>query len=536
MFAPPDSLDQVMRLFKFLLGAALALSMFSCGGAGNHPAMPPPRIDTHECSTGNIQDYNQTLETLLSTVLLEYKPNQMTGTLVCHGTKIRFEGGHNQMAMLNPTMFDDIQIIKKPEGGDQVKNLVRRDGLGVPVVMMQKFRKDKSSLTKLFPLNGRHLPATLVAEPDDNGVLVFKFHHTRNVQNIAFHGKYHDLAYDLSTPLSRSMRGSLNGNMALNGLVDSDRYLGDTGIYVPDVYDPGKIPVVFVHGLKSDPHIWQNAMNEVLRDPELRKKYQCWYFLYPTGLPIYASAAKLRHMLNLARDHYDPGHGNAQMNQIVLVGHSMGGIISRMQTIDSGMDIYDSCFVKPLAQLPVEPLTKNLIRESMIFKRVPFVKRVIFVATPHQGSSVAQIPIVNLASLLVHPTRALDAVTLDIRLHAKDSVNPKLLTFRNFGACSTLTLSPDHPLLAAMQKRTIQVPYHSVIAAQHFDTDPTNTSDGIVAYWSSHISGAQSEKIVAGNHGCIRLPAVSEEILRILRLHCDTSAMAKRATHHLSLE
>ena len=521
----------MMWTFKFLSTAVVALSLFSCSNAGNYPGFPLPKIDTLLIRTASIQHYNELLETLLATVLLEYKPSHMKGTIVCRGNKIRFEGERNEMEFLNPALFDNIQIIGNPEGCEQVNNLVRRDGVGVPVVMMQKFRKEKSSLTKLFPLNGRHLPATLVAATDANGILVFKFHHTRNVQSIFFHGKSHDLAYDLRTPLCRSMKGSLNGNMALHGLIDSGRYLGDTGIYVPDVYDPNKIPVVFVHGLKSSPHIWQNAMNEVLRDPELRKNYQCWYFLYPTGLPIYASAAKLRHMLNLARNFYDPGHSNPQMNRMVLVGHSMGGIISRMQTIDSGTDFYNSSFIKPLEQLPVKPITKDLIRDSMLFERLPFVKRAVFVATPHQGSSVAQLPVVTLASLLIHPTKALDSATLDIRLHAKDSINPKLLAFRNFGVCSTLTLSPDHPLLAALQKRVIQVPYHSVIAANKPEADPKNTSDGIVAYWSSHISGAQSEKIIAGNHGCIRLPAVSEEILRILRLHCHSPSMTRRAAH-----
>ena len=473
-----DSIRLVMQYLKFTFLPALALAVASCATPRLRPADAFPHVPPIVSHSADFRGYNQSLDTLLSQLLLDYRPDQLRGTLVWHGTKIRFDAGHDKLTLLDPSEFDAIEVIRKPEGGDQVSHLVRREGLGLPVVMMQKFRKEKSSPTKLFPLNGRHLPATLVAQPDRDGTWVLRFHHTRNVQRIQVSGKAQDLAYDLSTPLARSMAGSTNGHMALRGLFHSDRYLEDTGIYVPDVYDPGKIPVVFVHGIKSDPHIWQNAMNEVLRDPELRKKYQCWYFLYPTGLPIYASAAKLRRMLYLARNYYDPGHRSPQMSQMVLVGHSMGGILCRMQAIDSGRDIYDSSFIIPLEQLPVQQSSKRLIREVLTFDRVPFVRRVVFVATPHRGSLVAQGPLVRTMSILVHPTRNLDAVTLDVRLHAKHALHPKLLEFKNFGARSTHTLAPDHPLLDALQKRKIAIPYHTVIAATHPELNLANTTDG----------------------------------------------------------
>jgi hypothetical protein len=431
------------------------------------------------------------------------------------------DAGDSELLQLDPQQFDDVAIIRHAEGGNQVQSLVIRTGLGIPVVMRQIYKAEKASGKKLFPLNGRNLPATLIADLDPNGAIVLRFHHTRNVQQALVHGAMRNLAYDLSTPLHRSMGSRFQNNMALRGLINSDRYLDDTGIYVPDVYDPAKIPVVFVHGLKSDPHIWQNAMNEVLRDPELRKKYQCWYFLYPTGLPVYASAAKLRRMLYIASDHYDPRHTNAQMNRMVLVGHSMGGLLSRMQTIESGDEIYDAFFTKPLDQLPLKPLTKELIQDSMVFHRVPFVKRTVFVASPHQGSSVAQVPLVRAFGLLVDPSNKLDAVTMDIRLNANQSLNPGLRKFRNMGCRSVQTLSPQHPILTSLQKRPMAAPCHSIIARRQERGDVKDTSDGVVAYWSSHVAQAQSELVVNGTHSCTRLPEVAAEILRILRLHVE---------------
>lgn len=474
---------------------------------------------TADVSDAELTSYNQAVAALLQKMLIARKPAEMSGIIEVDGVTLRVDGGHDELRLLDPTRFDGIEMIRESEGENQVLHLVKRSGLGVPVVMMQKYDAKKASGKKLFPLNGRHLPATAVIEQEASGQLVLRFHHTRNVQEVAFRGRTRELAYDLSTPLHRSMGDRFLNNMAFRGLFNSDRYLESTGIYLPDVYDPNKIPVVFVHGLKSDPHIWQNAMNEVLRDPVLRNKYQCWYFLYPTGLPVYASAEKLRRMLYIARDHYDPSHSNPQMNQMVLVGHSMGGLLSRMQTIDSGDEIYRSFFVKPLDQLHLKPLTKKLIHDAMVFDRVPFVKRAVFVASPHQGSSMAEIPIMRAVGMLVNPTSNLDAVTMDIRLNAYNDLNPDLWKFKNLGCRSVQTLSPEHPLLKALKRCPTQVPYHSIIAAKQDDEDLWQTSDGVVAYWSSHVYNAQSECVVDGTHSCTRLPDVSEEILRILSLH-----------------
>lgn len=466
-----------------------------------------------------IHAYNAELVKLLTDLFRLKSPAQLKGEVWLRGERIRIDTGSNELRQLDPSTFDEISILQHDRGSNQVQNQVRRDGVGIPLVMRQKFDPRKATGKKLFPLNGRHLPATAVIDLDSQGCLVLRLIHTRNVEVAMVGGATQVLAYDLSTPLHRSMGGGILHEIALDGLMNSDRYLDDTGIYLPDVYDPAKIPVVFVHGLKSDPRIWQNTMNEVLHDPQLRKKYQCWYFLYPTGLPVYASAEKLRRMLHVARDHYDPDHKNQAMNQMILVGHSMGGLLSRMQTIDSKDDIYQSFFRRPLQQLNLQPQTKKLIQEAMFFERVSFVKRVVFVASPHQGSSVAQIPVIRALGMLVNPTETLNSITMDIRLHANRDLQPALYKFRNMGCRSVQTLSPEHPILQSLQKCPIQVPTHSIIARKQPNGDVAETTDGVVAYWSSHLAAAKSEHVVHGSHGCTRLPEVSAEILRILRLH-----------------
>lgn len=79
-------------------------------------------------------------------------------------------------------------------------------------------------------------------------------------------------------------------------------------------------------------------------------------------------------------------------------------------------------------------------------------------------------------------------------------------------------LSPSNPLLKALDSRPLKVPFHSIIGDRGKGDTP-NSSDGVVAYWSSHLAGAESERIVPGPHGSCELPETLDELRRILRLH-----------------
>jgi hypothetical protein len=82
------------------------------------------------------------------------------------------------------------------------------------------------------------------------------------------------------------------------------------------------------------------------------------------------------------------------------------------------------------------------------------------------------------------------------------------------------TLSPRNRFVREMNKFPIspEVPYHSIIGDRGRGDTP-NSSDGVVAYWSSHLDGAQSEKIVPSNHSSPLNPEAIAEVKRILLLH-----------------
>ena len=141
---------------------------------------------------------------------------------------------------------------------------------------------------------------------------------------------------------------------------------------------------------------WVPLVNTIWADPILRRNYQVWVFSYPSGYPIPYSALLLRRELDALNKTF-PNH-----RQIVLVGHSMGGILSRLMITDSSGDKVWRYFFGTLpAQTKLSPESKALVREALVFKRRRDVARVIFISTPHRGSLIAGSPIGRIASGMI---------------------------------------------------------------------------------------------------------------------------------------
>lgn len=472
-----------------------------------------------EASPGAQLVWRATLRGLLVSLGQHGPPETWTGTQSIDGWTVTFAGSGDREAVIAPSTCDEIRpVLPKPL--KRLTSRVETEGAGLPVVMVQ--RRSARRADPYLPLNGRRLPATLTAEFTGERKVTLAFHNTRKEDKAVVRGDQRPLASDLSAPIASAMAHSYFGRFAIRGLFLPDRFLDDAGIYTPEPYDPAKIPVVFVHGINSDPHIWGAAMNTIAGDPELRKRYQCWYYLYPTGNTIQGAAAGLRRSLRQARDYYDPKHESAAMDQMVLVGHSMGGLLSRMQVIDSGPDFYRAFFTVPPEQLPFSEENLKLIKSTLEFEHQPFVKRVVFICVPHRGSSVVDLSIMRNLTRLIQPTVIIRGLLNEMTGVARFAINPALYRFRNLGTRSTENLSPYNPLLPAMSSRPILAPFHNIIAV----FSPLSrkkalnaTTDGAVPYSSAWLPGAESTKVVSGFHSCTEYPAVCDEVARILRLH-----------------
>ena len=476
----------------------------------------PPR---GEESPQQRQAYAAAAGRLLTALASRLPLNSWSGSRTVDGWTLTFAPSTADTPAIAPASSDSITAVPTRPVGKDLPPGASGSGLGLPVVIRQEYDAGRASSKKLFPLNGRHLPATLTVDFTGPGAATLTFHDTWQSTRARLKGRTRTLAFDFSHAIHRSMDPKFLGAFSLRGLLRPDEALDDAGLYVPFPYDPARIPVVFVHGLNSDPHIWERAMLELAADPQLRARYQPWYFLYPTGLPIHGSAAQLRRALATAVRHYDPEGNDALLRRMVLVGHSMGGIISRLQATDSGNDIYSAYFTAPPDALSISAANRRKVEESLFFKPAPFVSRVVFVAVPHRGSRVADFRIVQALTGLIRRAVRVDEFVSDVARNADTLLNPELRAFKDLGGRSVQNLSPRHPILKAMDRRPIAVPHHSIIGVLNPRKPLAESTDGVVPYSSSHLDSALSEKTVHAWHGCTAKPEVTAEIRRLLRAH-----------------
>jgi pimeloyl-ACP methyl ester carboxylesterase len=398
------------------------------------------------------------------------------------------------------------------------------NGFGCPVILIMKGTDDVLQRYRALPQNGIHLPATAVLvfgeQQHRSGrrpveLLLFN---TRNSSITQIDRREVHLAFDLTAPLELQFRNRFVLNLGLSGLLRPEQNAHRAGIFATEPYDPNKIPVIFVHGLNSAPFTWQNVMNAIVGDPALRTRYQMWYFIYPTGRGISSSALLLRQNLISMKRYFDPKSIDPGISQAVIIGHSMGGILARMQVIDSGDDFRRAYFNKPVDELKLSAENRARVRASLEFSHVPWIRRVVFAATPHRGSRLADWGIVRFMLFLIHiPVTTAEVVT-EMTEFNFDAINPELHGFGGLGVRSVQYLSPRHPFFRALNARPIEVPFHSIIGDRGRGDTP-NSSDGVVPYWSSHVEGAQSEKIVPASHNLTEDPETIKEIRRILREH-----------------
>jgi pimeloyl-ACP methyl ester carboxylesterase len=286
----------------------------------------------------------------------------------------------------------------------------------------------------------------------------------------------------------------------------------NTGLFMLQPYDPDRIPLVFVHGLISTPRMWRNVINELEKDPVLRERYQCWVFSYPTGNPPLYSALRLREELAKVRQRYPDS------KDMVFVGHSMGGILTRTQVTTVDRDAWNAIGRDRADQFFANVKPGDLIDRCTTFKANPHIDRAIFICTPHRGSEMAIGTIGELAIKLI-------SLPVDIVSTTANTLGNSVAMITgdaNRMPTSIDGLSPSNPTLKVLDTRPIEVPLHSIIGDRGKGDTP-NSSDGVVEYWSSHLKSAESEKIVPGPHGACELPETLDELRRLLHLHLTSN-------------
>lgn len=280
-----------------------------------------------------------------------------------------------------------------------------------------------------------------------------------------------------------------------------------------------RIPLVLVHGTASSPARWAELVNEVEGDPRLRDRYQIWLFVYETGNPIGYSAGRLRQALQNVVRELDPEDKAPALHRMVVIGHSQGGLLTKLTAVESGTRFWDNISQTPIDKLTLEPDMRELLQRSLFFTPLPFVSRVVFIATPHHGSYQAALRLGRLASWLVTIPGDLTQRALTTISQNQDELLRQKMTKL---PTSVDNMDPSNPFIQTLSSLPVadNITAHSIIPV--LGKGPlAGGNDGIVAYDSAHIDGVESELVVRFGHSVQSHPKAIEEVRRILTEHLD---------------
>jgi pimeloyl-ACP methyl ester carboxylesterase len=288
-----------------------------------------------------------------------------------------------------------------------------------------------------------------------------------------------------------------------------------TGIYLIHPYDPNKIPILFIHGLLGSPISWQNLTNDLCSDPKILEHYQPWFFLYPTGQPVLESAAQLREDLQATQRLFDPSGRAVASHHVVVVAHSMGGLLAHTLISDSGAALWNVFATKPLNSLKLSADEKDLILKYFFFRHQASIDRVIFLSVPHRGSVLAGGIVGSIGNRIIQHSKSPAHAMKELAAQYPGILDPYFARVNARGGPTSLFSLAPNPLLNGLADLPIKVPFHSIIGHLGPDEGPHST-DGLVEYYSSHLEGAESEKIVPAGHYLMAHPETVAEIKRIL--------------------
>jgi hypothetical protein len=410
--------------------------------------------------------------------------------------------------MWNPALYNFTPADEFTIGGAYVKDHVTRPGIGAPVVAVGK--KLNTEWRTNYLMKRIYYGVTAVARFQGNRCIL-SFEDPLEKETVSVDGHTMNLAADFTVPLAVMLASAGPQVPKLERMLFPEKYAETAQLARLEPYNPNKAVVLVIHGLMDSPSTWAPMIIKLRSDPEIRRNYQFWFYSYPSGYPYPYSASILREKLNDVEKRY-PMH-----RPMVVIGHSMGGCISRLLITDTKEDLWKLLFNKTPAATSLPLSSKKIYTDALIFKHRQEVGRVIFIAAPLKGSKIASISLGRIGSMLIRtPKKLLLAGNDALKVATFQSNDLKLKRAPN----SIDTLSPKNRFVRMINKIPITpgIPYHT-IQGDRGRGDSPNSSDGVVPYWSSHMESAQSECIVPSDHGAHQNPKAFDEVARILKLN-----------------
>ena len=477
-------------------------------------------FSTQQAVVGLFNRYRDQLEKSVSqekTYLLDFSPWQVSGSTA--GLSLSHKGQlPNELVAASALTFKGL------------RNQYRRDGLGAElvavfassVVKQEDENKPWSetpfpSVTVMLRFPGNSIESVLAG----NQVELQGFDPHKNV-SVDVRGIRVPLAANFTSGYGLWLARSGFAQESLLSLIGRSETLDKPRIYLMQPFDPNRRVILMLHGLASSPEAWVNVANEVLGDEELRQNFQIWQVYYPTNLPLPFNNRGIRDAVDATLKNFDPQGSRRASRDMVLIGHSMGGVLARLMVSDSGDQLWESVLDRYNISRQREQRLRRKIEPYVIFSAMPQPTRAIFIAAPHRGTPYAENRFAQFVSGLIRlPATVLSRVTeIGQLLVNSDNASDEPLV----GAINSIkNLSDQDPFVQESAKLPItdRVKFHSIMGNDTPKLALEDSSDGVVPYASAKLEGTASELVVNSWHSVQETPEAIVEVRRILREHLD---------------
>jgi pimeloyl-ACP methyl ester carboxylesterase len=421
----------------------------------------------------------------------------------------------------DPSLYKFVPADQFDIHGKYVAERSTKAGIGAPLVAIGREKNSRAREDFALP----HIFYGVTAVIRFRGQTAeLAFEDPLATETVSFHGRRLPLAADFTVPLAVMLQQAEPKKFELSRMLQPAKFAETARISRLQPYDPNKTVVLVIHGLMDTPATWTPLINRLRADESIRRHFQFWFYSYPSGYPYPYSASILRRQLDAVQKKYPV------RKPMVVIGHSMGGCISRLLITDPGQELWKKLIGRPVNEAPLEGATRGILTESLIFKSRPEVGRVIFVAAPLRGSDLATHWLGRIGSSLIQPPQLLLQVGRDaMSLATFQGDDLRLRRMPN----SIDHLAPNNRFVRAINSIPMnsRVPVHVISGDRgkggNSDKTPPVKSDGIVPYWSSHIPTAVSEKVVPSDHAAHQNTEAIAEITRILKSHSAQQTLGR---------
>jgi hypothetical protein len=282
----------------------------------------------------------------------------------------------------------------------ELKRVYSCPGLGVPILGTSR-DAGLRGCAQQYLIEGIHFPLTAVLRPNPPMIkaclrgefvaeppAVLEMYDPHRWAYVEIAGHNVPLARDLSSGVAQTKADGESPKRTRMEFTRPGTVYEGPSLRMLEPYQPGKMPLVFVHGARSDPYAWADIINDLRADPEIFCRYQFWVVRYSTGEPFVVSAAKMRNDCQQVQAMFSSCGPDPALCQWVLIGYSLGGQVTRLQVTYSDDILWNTFSRKPLNEIKATDEQRARLAQDFFFEPLPFVTEVIYIAGTQLGPTI----------------------------------------------------------------------------------------------------------------------------------------------------